>query len=109
MFLALKYSSIFWRLGVLSPSVWWDERYILRRIRQVSTKPPSRIWLSAGTNEGPGVVEGARRLCDALVRSGWREGDDLHYVEVPGGEHNEAAWAKLVEPMLRYLFPRSSS
>ena len=109
MFLALKYSSIFWRLAVLSPSVWWDERYILRRIRQVSTRPPSRIWLSVGTNEGPGVAEGAQRLRDALVRRGWREGDDLCYVEVPGGEHNEAAWADLVEPMLRYLFPRSSS
>jgi predicted alpha/beta superfamily hydrolase len=45
MFLGLKYPSIFWRLAVLSPSVWWDERYILRRIQQVSTKPPSRIWL----------------------------------------------------------------
>jgi hypothetical protein len=62
-----------------------------------------------GTNEGPGAAEGAQRLRDALARRGWREGDDLQYVEVSGGEHNEAAWANLVEPMLRYLFPRSRS
>ncbi|MGH7718454.1 MAG: alpha/beta hydrolase [Gemmatimonadaceae bacterium] len=105
LYLALKYSGIFWRLAVLSPSVWWDDRYIVGRIRLISTKPPSRIWLSVGTQEGPGVVEGARRLRDELRRKGWEIGSDLHYAEVPGAGHNEAAWAALVDPMLRHLFP----
>lgn len=105
LYLGLQYSGMFWRLAVLSPSVWWDDRYILRRVRLLSHKPPLRIWLSAGTDEAPGVVEGATALRDALVAQGWREGDDLAVSIVEGGRHDEASWAAQMEGVLTYLFP----
>jgi predicted alpha/beta superfamily hydrolase len=105
LFLALQYSGKFWKLAILSPSVWWDRQYIVRRVRALAHKPPSRIWLSAGTAEGHGVVAGARRVRDELVRKGWVLGDDLVYLEVDGAGHDERAWADVVEPILRFLFP----
>jgi predicted alpha/beta superfamily hydrolase len=105
MYLGLKYSGVFWRLAIFSPSVWWDNRFIIRRVRALSFKPPLRIWLSMGTAEGPEGVDAARRLRDALVHKGWRAERDLSYHEIEGAPHSESAWAGIVDPMLRFLFP----
>jgi predicted alpha/beta superfamily hydrolase len=94
-------------LAVLSPAVWWDNRFILRRIRALRAKPSSKIWLSTGTAEGDGVVEAARRVKGALEAKGWTLGIDLDYVEVEGAPHNEAAWAGLVRPLLQFLLPKA--
>jgi len=92
---------------VLSPSVWWDNRFIVRRIRALRKKPASKIWLSTGTAEGDGVVAAARRVRGALEAKGWALGIDLDYVEVEGAPHSEAAWAGLVRPVLQFLFPNA--
>jgi len=44
-------------------------------------------------------------LRDALIEKGWRVQNDLHYMEVKGGDHSEAAWAARVDPALQFLFP----
>lgn len=104
LYLGLLYSGIFWKLAVLSPSVWWDNRFIVRRIRALATRPPHRIWLSTGTAEGDGVVEAARRVRDALLAKGWTQDDDLAYREIEGGRHHESAWAAIIPDVLRFLF-----
>ncbi|HEX6814481.1 MAG TPA: alpha/beta hydrolase-fold protein [Gemmatimonadaceae bacterium] len=108
LYLGLIHPTVFGMLAVLSPSVWWDNRFIVRRIRGLRAKPSSKIWLSTGTAEGDGVVEAARRVRGALLTKGWTLGIDLAYLEVDGAPHNEAAWAGLVAPMLRFLFPRAA-
>jgi predicted alpha/beta superfamily hydrolase len=105
LYLALKYSGIFWNVAVLSPSVWWDNRFIVRRVRALSGALPLRVWLSTGTAEGEEAVAGARRVRDALVAKGWKEGAALHYQEIEGVGHTEAAWADLSAAMLAFLFP----
>lgn len=103
--LGLRYPTVFSKLAVHSPAVWWDNRAILREVEALRDRPPLRIWLDAGTAEGPTVVPDVRALRDAFVRKGWRIGDDLAYAEVKGAGHNERAWAARVAPMLRYFFP----
>lgn len=105
LYLGLLHPGVFGRLAVLSPSVWWDNRFIVRRVRALRTRPANRIWLSVGTAEGDGVVEAARRVRAALVARGWAEGADLAYREVEGARHDEAAWAAASPDMLRFLFP----
>jgi predicted alpha/beta superfamily hydrolase len=105
LFLGLEFPEVFGRLAVLSPSVWWDRRAILRRVEALPRRLPLRIWLDIGTREGQAALADARALRDALVARGWREGRDLAYVEAKGAGHSEAAWAARVEPMLRFLFP----
>jgi enterochelin esterase-like enzyme len=58
-----------------------------------------------GTAEGARAMPNARALRDALIKKGWGLGDDLQYLEVKGGRHDEDAWARRVGPMLRFLFP----
>ena len=106
LYLGLTYPRVFSKLAVLSPSVWWDRRAILRLVRQTRAKPPLRIWVDMGTAEGRRGLEDARLLKAALVGAGWEIGRDLHYAEYEGATHSEEAWAARVGPVLEWLFPR---
>lgn len=109
MHLGLRYSTVFNRLAVLSPSIWWNDRAVVREVEALPAKPPLRIWLDTGTSEGAEVLQDTRLLRDALLKKGWVEGQDLAYMEAEGGGHNERSWAKRVEGVLRFLFPTAPS
>ncbi len=101
MTLALEHGDVFGAALVVSPSVWWADGEIVRRVQQQPAGAPRpRIWLDMGLLEDDGAVAGARRLRDALVAQGWAPA----YREEPGAGHDEAAWAARVEPMLRWLY-----
>lgn len=113
LYLGLKYPSIFTRIAVVSPSVWWADNDIVRFTENQSPKPPLRIWLDIGTKEGPDsaeahqqMVDGTRLLKTTLMRKGWKENKDLHYMEAEGAEHNEKAWAARTAGILEFLFPK---
>jgi predicted alpha/beta superfamily hydrolase len=105
LYLGLKHSWIFGRIAALSPSVWWNQRVILRFAEAAPVEPRPRIWLDIGTREGPRIVDDVERFRDLLLWKGWQPNRDLHYERVEGAEHNEAAWAARVGPFLRFLFP----
>ena len=105
MHLGLRYPRVFSRLAVLSPSVWWHDRAIIREVDVLKAKLPLRIWLDSGTAEGADVTRDTRLLRDSLVQKGWIVGKDLAYLEAEGGGHNEKSWATRVEGVLRFLFP----
>ena len=112
LYLALKYPNVFGRAGVVSPSVWFAGKNIVHYVEALPKKRNVRLWIDMGTKEGRTPEEAqqsdddARLLRDALVKKGWRIGKDLSYFEAEGAEHNEAAWAARVEPILTFLFPR---
>ena len=105
MHLGLRHPGVFSRLAALSPSVWWDNRIIVREVNELPAKLPLRIWLDAGTQEGEEVIADARALRDALVAKGWIVGQDLTYIEAEGAQHNEASWASRVDSVLKFLYP----
>ena len=109
MHLGLRYPTAFSRLAVLSPSVWWDDRVILREVEALNGSLPQRIWLDAGTAEGEDTLVNARALRDALVAKGWVIGRDLAYLEAEGGEHNEQSWSARIERVLKFLFPSTGT
>ncbi len=134
--IGLREPEVFGKLGVLSPSVWWDRRTILDDVRSLSGHLPLRIWLDMGTAEGQIHVRDTDLLCHLLEGKGWhldarstpprpsglrRVGSvferprrpispdaDLHYERVPYGLHNEAAWAARFGQVLQFLFPPCS-
>jgi len=107
LYLGFTHPEIFGKLAVLSPSVWWDNKAILKIIQKTQPKPRLKIWLSMGTEESKTGVRDANLLDQVLIVKGWREDDDLHYEVIPGAKHEEAAWAERVEPVLRFLFPNT--
>jgi len=110
LYLGLKYPHTFGRLGVVSPSVWWGDREIIREVEALKSKTHARIWLDIGTAESDDAqrseksVADTRALRDTLIAKGWRLDGDLKYFEAQSAKHNEAAWAARVEPILKFLF-----
>ena len=103
LWLALHHGNTFGAALVVSPSVWWDDEFMLRdpSLRRPALPRP-RLWLDIGLQEGERAVDGVRRLRDALRERGWSAAD-LAYTEDPEGRHDEASWARRVEGMLRFL------
>ena len=107
VYLGLKYPQIFGRLAVLSPSVWWNHKAIVGYVNESAPRlrKHPRMWLDVGEAEGKRTMSDADLLARRLEANGWRPDVDLHYEHIPGGTHDEAAWAQRVGPMLRFLFP----
>lgn len=108
LYLGLHYPDVFGKLIVMSPSVWWANRAILREVRKLKHKLPQKIWLDIGTCEGTNpehCVQDARMLRDALIEKGWQPDHDLRFVEDEGAGHNEKAWGHRVAEALKFLFP----
>lgn len=108
MWFGLQRSNLFTRIGVISPSIWWDNRVIVSQVNNLSGKLPLRIWEDMGSAESTNAVSDARALRTALITKGWTTDEiagDLHYAEIEGGMHNEAAWAARLDGILQFLFP----
>ena len=106
MHLGLTLPNSFGRLGVFSPSVWWDSRVVVKTANAYKAQPKPRIWLDIGTKESQEAAPDARILRDVLVKKGWVLGKNLAYIEDQGAEHNENAWARRFGEMLMFLYPR---
>ena len=107
LWLGLREPEVFGKLAVLSPSVWWNHKYIVSFVNdrgpEIRRRP--RIWLDVGDAEGRRTLGDAELLAARLRIHGWRNDVDLHFERIPGGRHDEDSWAGRVGPMLRFLFP----
>ena len=100
---------MFGKLAVISPSVWWHNKRVVRNVKELKSKPHLRIWLDVGTEEGYKRVDETKELRDAFVKKGWVLNGDLIYFEAKVSGHNEEAFAQRAEPMLKYLFSQQAN
>lgn len=108
MWLVLHHADTFGAGLVVSPSIWWDDMFLMRDVRSTAWAGPARprVWLDMGGQEGGGILQVSRQLRDALLARGWLADRTLGYMEQPDAGHDEAAWASRVEAMLRFLYGR---
>lgn len=113
LYFGWKHNDVFSKIGVISPSLWWDDREILKEIEEDENfTGPEKIWLDVGTLEGndpdndgvTDMVENTRYLEELLVKKGYVLNENLFYLEAEGKVHNEAAWRDRVESILVALF-----
>jgi predicted alpha/beta superfamily hydrolase len=106
LYFALWHSRTFGHIVAMSPSLWWDDRVVIRDFAKLRKKPAVRVWLDMGTRE-PGweVIQAMR---DVLISKGWNYGDDLAYYEVPGAEHSEHAWSARIGDALKWVLARET-
>jgi predicted alpha/beta superfamily hydrolase len=100
--------NVFGFAGVMSPSIRWSEFAVMKLIEE-GRLPQGRIHLDMGGREWEGMVDDARRLRDLLQARGMKLDRDLQFVEDPGAEHCEPAWAERLPDALRFLLAPFSS
>ncbi|HEY7306950.1 MAG TPA: alpha/beta hydrolase-fold protein [Bryobacteraceae bacterium] len=108
LYLGLKYTGVFGRLIVMSPSVWWANRAILKRVWGLRRKSDQKIWLDVGTAEDRNpqpIVDNVMQLRDALMTKGWQLGKDLAFRCEEGAGHSEKFWGRRMRDALPFLFP----
>ena len=101
LWIASSWPGRFGRLLVMSPSVWWDRRVILRQLVDSPLDRTARIWIDAGRQEGRVVGRDARALRDLLLRQGHAF---LRYVDDPHGDHSEGSWGRRLADALIWLY-----
>ena len=106
LWMASAFPGRFGRLMVMSPSLWWDRRMMLRLLRQQPIEPSTTIWLDAGLRERRTVARDTRALRDLLVDQGVPA---IKYVEDPDGRHDEASWGRRFGEALVWLYGMKSS
>lgn len=115
---------LFSKVGVFSGSFWWRSqamqpsdpdahRIVIDLLKKSKARPGMKFWLQTGTEDeqedrnNNGIIDAIDDTLDvikALQQLGYREGEDIHYVEVIGGEHNLPTWAKVMPDFLRWAF-----
>jgi predicted alpha/beta superfamily hydrolase len=93
--------SPFGRAVVMSPSIWFGGREILRFVEKARTTR-GRLYVDVGTAEGTGTLNNTRALNRLLRRRGYRK-DTLAYLEAEGGKHQESDWAWRLPQALEFL------
>ena len=101
LWMAAMFPGRFGRLMLMSPSLWWDRRVVLRHLRKHPLDPQPRIWLDAGRKEGATVTRDARELHRLLRR---QDRASVKYVEDPRGDHSEASWGRRLPDALEWLW-----
>ncbi|MEZ4363766.1 MAG: alpha/beta hydrolase-fold protein [Kofleriaceae bacterium] len=100
----------------LSPSFWWADRFVVRRVDGGACPAPRpRLYLDSGaaasalegdasTRDGVHVVRAMHR---ALVGHCYEPGNDLHLLSWTGHRHSPTSWASRVAVPLQLFLPRS--
>lgn len=124
--LAWHYPQTFGFAGIFSGALWWrsddsspaarqSSRLVHRIVRETMPPPSVRLWFEAGTadekadRDGNGVIDSIQdttELMRELERQGFRRGTDVEYVEIEGGRHDEATWARALPEFLEWALPR---
>lgn len=125
--IAWNHARYFSKVGVFSGALWWrsqaftpenpdGHRIIHELVHESRKREGMRFWFQCGTNDetddrnGNGIIDAIDDTLDlirALKTKGYREGHDITYVEVDGGEHNHHTWAKVLPDFLIWAFGKS--
>ena len=97
-----RHAAVFGFAGVMSPALWFAGHQALAFVKEQPFSP-GRIYLDAGTNEGPAELNDVRRMKELLTHKGYVPGRDLLFLVEMGGAHNERAWARRLRREFHFL------
>jgi enterochelin esterase-like enzyme len=126
MDIAWNHPEMFRKVGVFSGSLWWRkrdahslfysdhrDRIMHQRIRNGKMKHGLHFWFQTGTEDeasdrnNNGVIDSIDDTLDLiaeLTKKGYRPFKDIHYLEMVGGRHDTATWAKAMPEFLKWAF-----
>jgi len=124
--IAWNNSDVFDKAGAFSGSFWWRSKDLAKGytdadrimhsvIRNTTGKPALQFWLQTGTKDETtdrnknGIIDAIDDSIDLikeLEAKGYTRPADIQYVEIVGGTHDTATWAKALPKFLIWAFGR---
>lgn len=118
---------IFGKTGVFSGALWWRkhsknneqaniERILHAVVRQSDKRDGLKFWFEAGTDDekedrnNNGIIDAIEDTLDLiaeLVMKGYHPANDIRYLEVQGGQHNQHTWAAVLPDFLQWAFGKN--
>lgn len=114
----------FSKVGVFSGSFWWrskayedgyddhNDRIMHVLVRNGNYNENQKFWLECGTNDekddrnNNGIIDSIDDTLDIikeLEAKGYKQGQDIEYVEIIDGEHNQKTWSEAMPIFLKWL------
>jgi len=124
--IAWNYPSYFGMTGSFSGSLWWrmkaynrgykDEKHriIHQQIKNGEKRPGRKFWFECGTLDETsdrnknGVIDSIDDTVDLikiLKEKGYDKHEDIQFILVKGGEHNQQTWGEIMPYFLSWGFP----
>lgn len=117
---------LFDKAGAFSGSFWWrgkdlakgytdNDRIMHSIIRDTVSKPDIKVWLQTGTKDETadrnknGIIDSIDDTVDLikeLENKGLKRPAEIQYLEMVGGSHDTATWAKAMPKFLTWAFGR---
>ncbi len=114
---------VFSKVGVFSGSFWWrkkdykkgytdKDRIMHEVVRKTKRKPLLNFWIQTGTQDekadrnSNGIIDSIEDSLDIiqeLIVKGYEE-NEITYVEVLDGKHNQQTWAEVMPDFLQWAF-----
>ncbi|WP_255486988.1 alpha/beta hydrolase [Mucilaginibacter sp. SP1R1] len=124
--IAWNNGDVFDKVGVFSGSFWWRrkdlgngytdaDRIMHSVIKNTGDKPSLKFWLQTGTHDETsdrnknGIIDAIDDTIDLIKEledKGYKRPEDIQYIEVVGGSHDTATWAKAMPKFLVWAFGR---
>lgn len=126
--IAWNHPEIFSLTGVFSGSLWWRtkdkehksynpwvHRMMHKQVAGSSYRPGMKFFFECGEHDEEedrnknGVIDSIDDTIDLmrlLIKKGYREGKDIHYLQLPDGRHDVSSWAKALPEFLIWGWKR---
>ena len=99
LYAGLKYGEVFGKVGVLSPSIWFNPQ-VLNLVETVSVK--SQFYIAGSKNEMRAMESTLQNVYWAFNKAGFID-DLLRVVVRDRGKHNETMWRNEFKEMYEWL------
>ena len=117
------YPEIFSKAGVFSGSLWWrlkdlhdgyneeTDRIIHKIIREGSYKPGLKFYFTTGSHDekmdrnNNGIIDSiddTLGLIEELEKKGYKNENDIHYVNYEDGKHDVKTWGRAMPAFLKW-------
>ena len=106
-YLGLYYADVFSRVGIVSPSLWWNHQQSLADVHGLASE--LLIWVDTGTEEAGDNGEhlaATFAFVESMLAKGYVQGENLLFWLAEGADHSEQSWSERVQEMLKFFFSR---
>ncbi len=107
-YLGYTQPQVFGMAACMEPSLWWNNDELLKRMQHdPAVKTGTRFWIMGADRDDMHMWQNAKRGAMALVQRGWKEGEDVAFLQVHNLPHGWESAKTQLRDMLHFLLRKA--